>query len=82
MKDKLFLKPFGYKVMTIFMTHSPFQKMFDNKQIHGNTTHLVRRLMLLKHCLKSSIIEVVAATTSSTGSKLSAIRVIFWLTLF
>ena len=68
-KNKLFLTPFGYKVMTIF--YSPwllfhhFQKTSGSKGIHWNTIHLVWMLSLLNHSLKSSIIELMAATTSS-----------------
>ena len=56
-KDRLFLKPFGYKVMTIFTTHD-CRFTSGSKRVHGNTTHLVWRLLVLKHSLKSNTIEV------------------------
>ena len=54
--------------MTVFTTHNcrftTFRRLLVAKE-HGNTTHLVRSLSLLNHSLKSSTIEVVAATTAS-----------------
>ena len=73
-KDRLFLKPLGYKVMTIFSTHDchftiSFRTLLNSKWVHRNITHPVWRISLLNHSLKSSTVEVsrIADTTLMEG---------------
>ena len=54
--------------------------MISSKRVCGNTTDLVKRSSLSKHSLKSSTIEVVAAITQCTSSKLSAMMITFLAT--
>ena len=69
--NRLLLKPFGCKVMTIYIAHDYcFQTWEDSWGIdtHLNINATVSWL-LLKHCIKLNTIEVVLATTLSTGCK-------------
>ena len=85
--QKLFLKPFGYKVMTIYNSQLPFhnlQKTSSSKRVHGNTTNLVWRLLVLNHSLTSSKIEVASTKLSAitiTGSFTQEATKVFCLIL-
>ena len=68
-KDRLFLKLFVYKVMTIITTHNchftTFRRLLIAKEYMETQIILFECLPLLNHSLKSSTVEVVGATTSS-----------------
>ena len=73
---RLLLKPFGYKFITIFITHGycfQVEKTLGSIWTHQNITTPVSWLSLAKHYIKANKIGVVVATTSSTGSKHSPI---------
>ena len=72
-KNSLFLK--NLSIITIFTSHNcrftTFRGLLVEKEYMENKSHLVLRLSLPNHGLKSSTLEVVAATTP----KLSAMGV-------
>ena len=69
-KNRLLLKRFGYKVMTFYITHSSrLEKTPRDNYTHLNITTTVSWLLLVKHCIKWNTVEVVLATTLSTGFK-------------
>ena len=81
-KDKIFLKLFSYKwIHDNFTTHDTF--LLAKKYMESLDTQVTFfKGYLSNHCLKSSTIHVVAATTLSTGSKLSAMMTTFQFHLF
>ena len=69
---RLLLKPFGYKVITIFITHSYCFQTWEDSWGHLDTSkHNYSCIMTIasKALHKANKIWVVVATTLSTGSK-------------
>ena len=65
-----FAKPFRYKVMTIYITHSYcFQTWDDSWGQLDTSKHTVSWLSLVKHYIKSNTTEVFLATALNSGSK-------------
>ena len=67
--ETLFLKPFYYKFMTISISHDYCFPTSGDKWTHQNITDPVSMLLQAKLYFEPSGIEVVVATTSSTGSQ-------------
>ena len=71
---KLLLKPFGYKVITIFYTEFTvticrLERTLGDIWTHLNITTPVSWLWLANHYIKANKIGIVVATTSNTGSQ-------------
>ena len=75
--NRLLLKLFCFKSYDNFCnSRSPFhnfQKTSGSKRVHWSATHLAWTLLLSNHSLQWSTIEVVAAATTSAGSKRQSI---------
>ena len=66
---RLLLKPCGYKVITLFLTHSYCFQTWEDSWGHLDTSKKHNYFCILLSLTKHYKIVVVVATTSSTGSK-------------